>query len=77
MMDKLSNPVAFTSAPLHENDDPIPKQNGSAAVDEEESIRIEREMSSIIESFFGQPTRDKEDEEAYTQNKNPSIELTR
>lgn len=77
-MDKLSNPVAFTSAPIHENDDPVPKRHNASAVDEEESIRIEREMSSIIESFFGQPKDKEGEEEAYTQQNNiPSIELTR
>lgn len=58
MMDKLSNPVAFASTPLHENDDPTPiiqhhsTEKYDAAINEEESSRIEREMSSISESFF-------------------------
>ncbi|CAO3650730.1 unnamed protein product [Mucor hiemalis] len=55
MMDRLSNPVAFTSAPLHEKDEPIldkPRKVYTETVGEEELSRIEREMSSISESFF-------------------------
>lgn len=56
MMDRLSNPVAFTSAPIHDNDEPIldkPHQVMSGeSVGEEEQSRIEREMSSISECFF-------------------------
>lgn len=66
-MDRLSNPVAFTSAPIHENDEPIldkPHQvlNGES-VGEEEQSRIEREMSSISECFFApnKPVTEEED----------------
>lgn len=67
MMNKLSNPVAFASTPLHENDDPTPivQQQSTeiygTAINEEESNRIEREMSSIIESFFSYKEDDHED----------------
>jgi hypothetical protein len=91
MMDKLSNPVAFTSVPINEHDDPSPiinKKNHDAAIviDEEEANRIQREMSHIIESFFGcasneqeQVEEEEKQDKAYTQNdsNNPSLEFYR
>jgi hypothetical protein len=77
MMNKLSNPVAFASTPLHENDEPILKQPSKVheeIVGEEEMNRIEREMSTISESFFVhpsiKPTKDENEEDAYTQSGN-------
>lgn len=83
MMNKLSNPVAFASTPLHENDEPILKQPTSEVyeeiIGEEEMNRIEREMSSISESFFvhpsSKPVKDENEEDAYTQPSNNNNSL--
>lgn len=85
MMNKLSTPVA--PSPLHRNDDPTPVQPHNdtnmydAVVDEEESNRIEKEMSSIIESFFVSPVdnrKDEEEEDNYTQsNSHHSLDFER
>lgn len=47
-MDKLSNPVAFASAPLNENDNPIPITVQSP--DDRESDRFD--ASKMVESYF-------------------------
>lgn len=47
-MDKLSNPVAFASAPLNENDNPIP--NTIQSPDDKESDRSD--ASKMVESYF-------------------------
>ncbi|CDS09851.1 hypothetical protein LRAMOSA02528 [Lichtheimia ramosa] len=48
LMDKLSNPVAFASAPLNENDNPIPITVQSP--DDKESDRSD--ASKMVESYF-------------------------
>ncbi|KAJ8663430.1 hypothetical protein O0I10_000669 [Lichtheimia ornata] len=48
LMDKLSNPVAFASAPLNENDNPIPITVQSP--DDRESDRFD--ASKMVESYF-------------------------
>ncbi|KAI8048437.1 hypothetical protein BDF21DRAFT_433398 [Thamnidium elegans] len=83
MMNKLSNPVAFASAPLHENDDPTPivqqrfTEIYGTAINEEESNRIEQEMSSIIESFFSYKEDDHEDTTKLQSNSKHSIDEPR
>ncbi|KAI8888143.1 hypothetical protein K501DRAFT_174091, partial [Backusella circina FSU 941] len=53
LVDKLSNPVAFASAPLNEHDTPTNAQPTPVSeVDEEEANRITKEMSSVLESYF-------------------------
>ena len=79
MMDKLSNPVAFTSTPLHETDEPILKDptlaNNTNPMEEndDEISRIEREMQSISQSFFLHTT-EAESDSVYTHKSDESIE---
>lgn len=80
MMNKISNPVAFASVPLHDKDDPTPivqqrpTEVDGTSINDEESNRIEREMSSIIESFFSYKEEDKEDGVKTQSNSDHSID---
>jgi hypothetical protein len=64
MMDKLSDSVAITSNPVNKDDG------------EDESERIQREMSLISESFFSTPGGKEDQPIQYTHPSNDSNEST-
>ncbi|KAI8142777.1 hypothetical protein BJV82DRAFT_614239 [Fennellomyces sp. T-0311] len=50
LVDKLSNPVAFASAPLNENDNPTPAWNASSDDEEDDGV-----AAAMVESYFFVP----------------------
>lgn len=64
-MDKLSTPLQVKDESTFNT--PSETNVYEVIVDEEETSRIEREMASIIESFFVSPGNKKIEEDQYTQ----------
>ncbi|KAL0093973.1 hypothetical protein F4703DRAFT_1833131 [Phycomyces blakesleeanus] len=54
LVEKLSNPVAFASAPLSENDKPTPTRT-EVELQQEENQQGKQEISAMLESYFVVP----------------------
>lgn len=87
LVDQLFNPaVAFTSAPLDENDNPIPIVYGPAPSDLEDSVSRQEESKSTInsikpvnmmESYYMVPNIDgSDDSPEYQQLVNKTTEIS-